>query len=80
MTYSAVRADLAKTMDQVCDDHKPVVVPRRNGKSVVIVSLEDYESLDETAYLVSSPANAKRLQESIASARAGKVVEQELID
>jgi len=52
-------------MDQVCDDHDPVIITRNREQAVVMLSLADYESLQETAYLLKSPANARRLLESI---------------
>ena len=61
MTYTAARANLASTMDRVCNDHEPVIITRHGEQSVVMVSLEDFKSLGETAYLLRSPANAKRL-------------------
>jgi antitoxin YefM len=61
MTYSAARENFAETMDRVCDNHQPVIVTRQQQRSVVILSLEDYEALTETAYLLRSPANARRL-------------------
>jgi antitoxin YefM len=70
ISYSALRSDLAGTMDRVCDDREPIVVTRKNGRSVVILSLEDYASLEETAYLLRSPANAKRLLGSIQELKA----------
>ncbi|MBL1436433.1 MAG: type II toxin-antitoxin system prevent-host-death family antitoxin [Rhodobacteraceae bacterium] len=60
-----LRANLSKLMDQVNDDHEPLIVTRANGKPVVILSLEDYDAMDETAYLLSSPANAKALHDAI---------------
>ncbi len=65
ISYSALRADLAGTMDRVCDDREPIVVTRKNGRSVVMLSLEDYTSLEATAYLLQSPANATRLLRSV---------------
>ncbi len=61
ISYSAARENLAATMDQVCDDHEPVVITRQKQRSVVIMSLEDYKALEETSYLLRSPANARRL-------------------
>jgi antitoxin YefM len=61
ITYTAARENLAETMDRVCDDHQPVIITRQKQRSVVILSLEDYEALNETAYLLRSPANARRL-------------------
>lgn len=71
ISYSDARARLTKTMDKVCDDHAPVVVTRKNARSVVMMSLEDYQSLEETAYLLRSPGNARRLFESIAELESG---------
>ena len=60
------RARLAKTMDQVCESHEPLIITRSGEASVVMLSLEDYKSLEETAYLLRSPKNARRLIEAIA--------------
>lgn len=61
ISYTTAREKLAQTMDRVCDDHHPVVITRQKQRSVVMLSLEDYEALKETAYLLKSPANARRL-------------------
>jgi len=80
VTYTYVRNNLAKTLEKVCDDHDPVIVTRQNQNSVVIMSLEDYESLTETAYLLRSPKNAQRLIRSIADLDSGKGKQRELIE
>jgi antitoxin YefM len=80
ITYSAARQNLAKTMESVCKDHAPVIVTRKTTDSVVIMSLEDYEALEETAYLLRSPKNARRLIESIAQLEEGQGSERELSD
>lgn len=72
ITYSAARAALAKTMKKVCKDHEPVIITRQKEESVVMLSLEDFTSLEETAYLLRVPKNAKRLLESIAELERGK--------
>lgn len=72
ISYTAARENLASTMDRVCQDHTPIIVTRNRNQSVVIVSLEDYESLEETAYLTRSPANAKRLNDAICALENGK--------
>jgi antitoxin YefM len=79
-TYTAVRQNLAKTMEKVCKDHSPVIVTRKKSGSVVIMSLEDYEALEETAYLLRSPKNTRRLIESIAQLEDGKGTERSLIE
>ncbi len=79
ITYTAARQNLAKTMENVCNDHAPVIVTRKTTDSVVIMSLEDYEALEETAFLLRSPKNTKRLIESIAQLENGKGTERELI-
>ena len=71
ISYTHARGDLAKTMEQVCDDHVPVIITRRKQRSVVMISLEDYEALEETAYLLRSPKSARRLLESIAELQSG---------
>ena len=80
ITYTAARQNLAKTMECVCKDHAPVIVTRKSTDSVVIISLEDYEALEETAYLLRSPKNTRRLVESIAQLEDGKGSERELLD
>ena len=78
ITYTAARENLASTMDQVCLDRDPVIITRKREQAVVMISLEDYESLQETAYLLRSPANAKRLLESIDNAEKGNIMEREI--
>ena len=80
LSYSSARANLAQTMKNICDDHEPVVITRKNERSVVMLSLEDFESLEETAYLLRSPKNMKRLIESISQLEDGKGSARELND
>ena len=80
ITYTAARQNLAKTMEEVCKDHAPVIVTRKKSDSVVIMSLEDYAALEETAYLLRSPKNTRRLIESIVQLEDGKGTERELIE
>jgi antitoxin YefM len=72
ITYTAAREDLANTMQRVCEDHDPVIITRRRDQAVVMVALDDYEALEETAYLLRSPRNAKRLRAAVEQLRAGK--------
>ena len=78
MTYTTVRANLASAMDKVCNDHEALIITRNGEQSVVMLSLEDYKALEETAYLLRTPANAKRLLSATTQLDAGKGVEREL--
>ena len=80
ITYSSARANLASTMDRVCSDHEPLIITRNGEKAVVMLSLEDYKALEETVYLLRSPANARRLLSSIAQLNAGKGTPRELAE
>ncbi len=80
ISYSSARANLAKTMERVCDDHEPIIITRSNQPSVVMMSLDDYKALEETAYLLRSPKNARRLLESIAALEQGQGRERELAE
>jgi antitoxin YefM len=80
ISYTAARSNLAKTMEQVCDDHAPIAITRKGEGAVVMISMEDYQALEETAYLLRSPKNTRRLIESIADLEAGKGIEQDLLE
>ena len=79
ISYSAFRSNLATTLDRVNDNHKPVLITRQNGKPAVVISLEDFQAYEETAYLMASPKNAERLNQAIAEVEAGKTFLHELI-
>ncbi len=80
ITYTAARQNLAKVMEGVCSNHQPVIVTRANNDSVVVLSLEEYEALEETVHLLRSPANARRLLASMLELEEGKGIGRELID
>lgn len=80
ISYTAARANLAKTMEKVCEDHYPVIITLRREAPVVMISLEDFQAMEETAYLLLTPANARRLLESIAELEAGNGAERELVE
>jgi antitoxin YefM len=80
VTYSEARNNLKSLLDKVVADRAPTVIFRQRGESVVVMAKSDYDSMMETRYLLSSPANAKRLRESIAQMEAGKGEEHDLID
>ena len=72
ITYTAAREGLASAMDAVCRDRSPVIITRNRDQSVVMLSLDDYEQMEETAHLLRSPANARRLLSAIGSLQKGK--------
>ena len=72
ITYTEARNRLAKTMDKVNDDGAPVLITRQRGRPVVLMSLEDFNSYEETGHLLGSPRNAARLRRAIRSLKAGK--------
>ena len=78
ITYSSARANLARTMDRVCDDHEALIITRNGEQAVVMLSLEDFQALEETAYLLRNPSNAKRLLSAATQLTAGKGVERKL--
>ena len=78
MTYSESRANYAATLDAVLDDREEIVITRAGKDPVVIVSLDDYQSLKETAYLLRSPENARRLLGAIENLERGNGVVHEL--
>lgn len=80
MSYSESRANYAETLNAVVNDREEVVITRAGHEPVVIVSLDDYESLKETAYLLRSPENARRLLQSIDRLETGGGRPQDLIE
>lgn len=79
LAFSEARADLKSVMDNVCTDHTPTVITRANGEHVVMLSLADFNSIQETMYLLGSAKNAIRLMESVAQIKAGKVKPRKLL-
>ena len=74
ISYTAARENLASTMNKVCEDHAPIIITRNRDQAVVMMSLEDFEALEETAFLLKSPKNAKRIMSAITQLDAGKGV------
>jgi len=79
LTYSETRASLKQAMDNVCRHHDPTVITRQRGDHVVMMSLEDYNSMEETIYLLGNPHNAIRLTRSIKQVEAGRATIRELV-
>ena len=80
LRYEETGADLSGVMDRVVDDRAPVVISRQGAEPVVLVSLADWRSMQETMHLLSSPRNAARLMEGIAQLNAGHASERILIE
>ena len=80
MSYSDSRARYAEMLDTVTDDREEVIITRAGHEPVVVVSLDDYESLKETAYLLKSPANARRLLASIEQLENGEGIQRDLLE
>ncbi|WP_454300416.1 type II toxin-antitoxin system Phd/YefM family antitoxin [Salana multivorans] len=80
MSYTESRARYAEVLDAVVDDREEIVITRSGRQPAVIVSLDDYESLKETAYLLRNPANARRLLASIDELETGRGVARELVE
>lgn len=80
MSYSSFRRDLASALDKVNEDHQPILITRQNGKPAVVISLEDFQSYQETTYLMASPKNAARLNEAITQAETNRTSNHNLSD
>lgn len=72
ITYTAARENLAATMDRVCEDSEAVIITRNRDQAVVMLSMAEYQALEETAYLTRSPANARRLLDAVQSMEKGR--------
>jgi antitoxin YefM len=80
ISYSETRERLKEVMDRVVSDHQPIVISRQKAESVVMVSLADWHAIEETLYLLSSPANAKRLRQAIGELSEGGGEARQLIE
>ena len=79
VNFSEARSNLKAVLDQVVDDAEVTIITRRDADDVVVMSLDSWNSWRETLHLMSSPANAKRLLESIAALDAGRGRERRLV-
>jgi antitoxin YefM len=80
LTYSDTRANLKDVMDRVVEDRAPVIITRQKAEAVVMVSLADWNAMEETLHLLSTPVNAERLRASVRELDAGGGTERELIE
>ncbi len=80
ITYSFARQNLASTFEKVDEDRTPILVTRKKGDPIVLISLSEYNAMEETAHLLSSPTNAERLAKSIKHLRSGKLNAHDLVE
>lgn len=78
-TISDFRKDIKSYVDDVIDEHDTIIIPRKKD-GVVVMSLDEYNSIKETAYILSSKANASRLRESLEQASSGNAEQKTLIE
>lgn len=74
VSYTYARNNFSTTMDKVCNDHAPMIITRKNAEPVIMMSLEDYNAIMETAYLLGNPNNNTRLAESINQLENNEIV------
>jgi antitoxin YefM len=80
ISYTSARSNLAQTMKKVIEDHAPIAITRKGEGAVVMISMEDYQALEETAYLLRSPENMHRLISAIGQLEKDEGVERELVE
>ncbi len=80
VSYSEIRKNLKKYLDHVFFNHDPLIITRKNNENLVVLSIEDFNSLNETNYLLSSRKNADRLISSLKSLRNNQGIEKELVE
>jgi antitoxin YefM len=80
ISYTAARANLASMINRVCADHSPIIITKKSDPAVVMISLEDYEAMEETAYLLQSPTNAARLLRSLEDAKQGNLISKTMAE
>lgn len=80
LSYSKARANFAHMLDQVNNDHAPILITRQGGKPAVLISLDDFNAWQETAYLMNSPANRRMLRQSVDELDAGGGTDQTLLE
>jgi len=80
ISYSELRQNLKSCMDKVCTDYEPLIITRKNGENIVLISINEYNALSETHYLLSGKENAAHLKKSIEQMQTGKIHKKELIE
>jgi len=79
VSYSDLRQNLKSFMDKVYYDHEPLIITRKNNENLILISIDEYNSLTETNYLLSNETNAEHLRKSIKQSQAGRLYKKELL-
>ncbi len=79
VSYSDLRQNLKSFMDKVYYDHEPLIITRKNNENLILISIDEYNSLTETNYLLSNETNAEHLRKSIKQYQAGRLYKKELL-
>ena len=80
ISYTSFRQNLSSMLDKVNEDHVPIMITRQNGEPAIVMSVQDFKSYEETAYLMASPKNAERLNTSIMEIEANNVIRRDIIE
>ncbi len=80
ISYTSFRQNLSSMLDKVNEDHVPIMITRQNGEPAIVMSVQDFKSYEETAYLMASPKNAERLNASIMEIEANNVIRRDIIE
>jgi antitoxin YefM len=78
ITYTQARQNFTATMNKICEDHTPIIITRQNEAPVVMMSLADYNAIEETIYLMRSPSNAMRLRKAMMAIEEKNFIKKEL--
>jgi antitoxin YefM len=79
ITYSDLRQNLKMYLDKVYQDHDPMIITRKNNENLILISVNEYNSLIETSYLLGNEANARHIQKSISQLESGKISKKDLL-
>ena len=80
ITYTQARQNFTATMNKVCEDHSPIIITRQNEAPVIMMSLADYNAIEETMYLMKSPKNAARLRKAMIDIENQNFMKKDLIE
>jgi antitoxin YefM len=79
ITYTQARQNFTATMNKICEDHMPIIITRQNEAPVVMMSLADYNAIEETIYLMKNPSNAMRLRKAMIAIEKKNFIKKDLL-